>query len=313
MRRLAGIYARGLAMGAADVVPGVSGGTVALITGIYEELIDSLAGIRPRLLGVWREHGFAAFWREGNFSFLSALFAGVFSSLLLLSGIITWLLANHPIPVWSFFCGLILASIWLVLRPVSDWRTPVLLMLISGFVVAAWISLQPGLSSLGSAPWLFFLSGAVAICAMILPGISGSFILLLLGMYAAVLNAVHGGDWVRVGAFLAGTVVGLLAFVQLLRVLLHRWHEPMLALLAGFMAGSLFKLWPWRLEATGPLADARVLPGTYAQLSGQPAMVPAALLGAVLGLLVVWLLSRAADVHNGEESTGGDRGPGAAG
>lgn len=306
MRRLPGIFARGLAMGAADVVPGVSGGTVALITGIYEELIDSLAGIRPRLLGVWRDRGFAAFWREGNFAFLLTLFAGVFSSLVLLAGAITWLLANHPIPVWSFFCGLILASIWLVLRPVSQWRGSVWLMLFGGFTGAAWISMQPGLSSLGAAPWVFFLSGAVAICAMILPGISGSFILLLLGMYAAVLNALHLGDWVRVGAFLAGTVTGLLMFVQVLKVLLHRWHEPMLALLAGFMGGSLFKLWPWRLPVPGALMDDRVMPGTYAQLSGQPAMLTSAVIGACLGVLVVWLLSRAADVHNGKHPTSGN-------
>lgn len=308
MNRLAGVFARGLAMGAADVVPGVSGGTVALITGIYEELIDSLAGIRPRLLGVWRDRGFAAFWREGNFTFLFTLFAGVFSSLVLLAGGITWLLANYPIPVWSFFSGLILASIWLVLRPLSSWGAPLFAMLLAGFVVAAWISLQPGLSSLGSAPWIFFLSGAVAICAMILPGISGSFILLLLGMYAAVLNALHSGDWVRVGAFLAGTVIGLLLFVQLLRVLLHRWHDPMLALLAGFMAGSLFKLWPWRLPQPGSLVDERVLPGTYEKLSGQPALLVGAIAGAVLGLLVVWLLSRAADVHNGKQSESGASG-----
>lgn len=304
MKRLPGIFARGLAMGAADVVPGVSGGTVALITGIYEELIDTLAGIRPRLLGVWRDRGFAAFWRAGNFSFLTALFAGVFSSLILLAGLITWLLAHHPIPVWSFFSGLILASIWLVLQPVSRWRAPVAAMLLSGFAVAAWISFLPGLSSLGSAPWLFFLAGAVAICAMILPGISGSFILVLLGMYAPVLDALHGGDWLRVGGFLAGTVTGLLAFVQVLRWLLHRWHEPMLALLAGFMAGSLFKLWPWRLPHPETLVDRWVTPETYAQLSGQPALLGPAILAVAAGVLVVWLLSRAADMHNGKQSRG---------
>lgn len=298
MKRLAGIYARGLAMGAADVVPGVSGGTVALITGIYEELIDTLAGIRPRLLGIWRREGLAACWRAGNFSFLLALFAGVFTSLLLLAGLLTWLLETYPIPLWSFFCGLIAASIPLVLKPVELTRPAVPVMLLLGTVLACWVSLQPGLSSLGDSPWLFFAVGAVAICAMVLPGISGSFILVLLGMYAAVLGALDAGDWLRVGAFLAGTVCGLLAFVQLLRWLLHRWHDAVLGLMAGFMAGSLVKLWPWHLPGAEGAAT-HVLPGTYERLAGEPALLWPALGAMAAGVLVIWLLSRAEAMHNG--------------
>jgi putative membrane protein len=297
MRHLFGVFLRGLAMGAADVVPGVSGGTVALITGIYEELIDSLAGIRPRLLGVWRREGFVAFWRAGNFTFLLALFAGVFLSLWLLAGAITWLLEQYPVPVWAFFCGLIMASIWLVLRPVAL-SVQTAAAGLTGALIAAVIAIQPGLSSLGDTPWIFFVSGAIAICAMILPGISGSFILLLLGMYAAVLTALDQGDWLRVGAFLLGTVCGLLAFVQLLRYLLHRWHDLMMALLAGFMAGSLIKIWPWRIERDLSLVERNVLPAVYEQATGQAALVGPALLAALTGLLLVWLLSRASNVHN---------------
>jgi len=301
LTRLPGIYARGLAMGAADLVPGVSGGTIAFITGIYEELVETLAGIRPRLLGVWYREGTAAFWRAGNFSFLLALFAGVLTSLVLFAGVLSWLLAYYPVPLWAFFSGLIAASIPLVLRSVG-WRRPVVpVMLIPGAALAAWISLQPGLGELGNAPWIFFASGAVAICAMILPGISGSFILVLLGMYAAVLAALDAGDWVRVGAFLAGTVCGLLAFVQLLRWLLHRWHDAVLALMAGFMAGALVKVWPWQGPSAGASAERPVLPGTYEHFTGETALVVPALASFAAGLLTAWLLSRARAMHNGPQ------------
>jgi len=304
LTRLPGIYARGMAMGAADLVPGVSGGTIAFITGIYEELVETLAGIRPSLLGIWWREGTAAFWRAGNFGFLLALFAGLVTSVVLFAGLLSWLLQHYPIPLWAFFSGLIAASIPLVLRPVG-WRRPVVpLMLIPGVALAAWISLQPGLGELGNAPWIFFASGALAICAMILPGISGSFILVLLGMYAAVLAALEAGDWLRVGAFVTGIICGLLAFVQLLRWLLHRWHDAVLALMAGFMGGALVKVWPWQWAAPETAAERPVLPATYAQLTGEPALLVPALAALPLGVMAAWLLSRAETVHNNRGAKG---------
>lgn len=300
VKRLVGIYLRGMAMGAADVVPGVSGGTLALITGIYRELIDSLAGISPRLLMVWRDQGFAAFWRAGNFAFLTVLLAGILSSIVLLANLLVWLIDHYPVPVWAFFSGLIAASIWLVLKPLERLNAVTWSMLVLGVLLAGWITTRPGLEAFGHTPLVFFLSGAVAICAMILPGISGSFILLLLGMYLPVLEAVRDTQLALLGAFVAGCALGLLSFVHLLRWLLARFYAPVMALLAGFMAGSLAKLWPWRvpLEA-GALRERNLLPATYAAETGQPAHLAAAALALLAGALVVWLLSRQGPVHNG--------------
>ena len=296
--RLPGIYARGLAMGAADVVPGVSGGTLALITGIYEELIDTLGGIGPHLIGTWRRDGFASMWRQANLTFLLVLLAGIFSSIAVLASVITRLLESHPVPMWAFFCGLIGASVWLVLARLRTISWPMILNLLAGFALAWWIGLQPGLQSVANGPLVFFASGALAICAMILPGISGSFILLLLGMYQAVLSAVHDRELALLLAFVAGCAVGLLLFVRVLKFMLHRFHDPVMGLLAGFMAGSLNKLWPWRVPVEGSLLEQNLLPSVYTETSGLPAMQGPAALALVFGALLVWLLYRAGSVHN---------------
>ncbi len=294
-----GIFFRGMAMGAADVVPGVSGGTLALITGIYEELIDTLGGMTPRLLGVWRREGFAAFWRQGNFTFLVTLLAGIFTSIALLARLITWLLATHPIPVWAFFSGLILASIFMVVAPLQQ-RGPVQgLAWLVGTVIAVMIALAPGLQGGGSA-LVFFLSGMVAICAMILPGISGSFILLLLGMYQPVLEAVKSADLPLLLAFLCGCALGLLSFVHILKWTLHRFHDTVMALLAGFMAGSLVKLWPWRVADASGLEDQWFTPTGYAVATGDSAQTLFAASTALIAVALVWLLHRMAPGHNGK-------------
>ncbi|PKM21319.1 MAG: DUF368 domain-containing protein [Gammaproteobacteria bacterium HGW-Gammaproteobacteria-14] len=291
MKRLPGIYLRGLAMGIADVVPGVSGGTLALITGIYQELISSLAELHPRLLRVWRDQGFVAFWRVGNFSFLSTLFAGVLTSIVLFARLMGWLLAHYPVPVWAFFCGLIAASVVPVWRSLSRHGRPEYGAFLAGILVAGSLAIMPGLSAVSHSPLSFLLSGALAICAMILPGISGSFILLLLGMYVPVLDAIRGGDWLLLAAFGCGCVVGLLAFVHLLRWLLQRCHDPMMALLAGFMAGSLIKLWPWRSAAADGVREQWLWPSEYAVLHGD-AMLISACVALLAGGLVIVMLSR---------------------
>ncbi|MFP1682881.1 DUF368 domain-containing protein [Alloalcanivorax sp. C16-1] len=293
-----GVFLRGLAMGAADVVPGVSGGTLALITGIYEELIDTLGGIGPGLLGVWRRQGFAAFWRAGNFTFLFTLLAGIVTSIALLARLMTWLLEHHPVPVWAFFCGLILASIFLVLAPLKKRGPPQWLAFVVGTGAAVAISLAPGLTAFGVSPLIFFLGGAVAICAMILPGISGSFILLLLGLYPSVLAAVDAGDGPLLLSFVAGCALGLLAFVRLLKWLLHHYHDTVMALLGGFMAGSLVKLWPWRLPLDQGVAERWLWPADYARATDGASHLGLGLAMMAVGLVLVWLLSFAAPVHN---------------
>lgn len=287
-----GIFFRGMAMGAADVVPGVSGGTLALITGIYEELIDTLGGFTPRLLGVWRREGFVACWQQANLTFLLTLLAGILTSIALLARLITWLLATHPIPVWAFFSGLILASIFLVLKPLRQrgcWQGAAFLV---GTGAAVAIGLAPSLGEISAGALIFFLSGMLAICAMILPGISGSFILLLLGMYQPVLEAVKQGAWPLLFAFMAGCAVGLLSFVHVLKWALHRFHDTVMALLAGFMAGSLLKLWPWRISAEQGLGDRWMTPADYALATGEPGQLVPALLAAAVAVMLVWALYR---------------------
>ncbi|MEQ3777267.1 MAG: DUF368 domain-containing protein [Alcanivorax sp.] len=293
-----GIFFRGMAMGAADVVPGVSGGTLALITGIYEELIDTLGGLTPRLLKVWHQQGFVAFWRQANLTFLVTLLAGIFTSIAVLARLITWLLETHPVPVWAFFSGLILASIFLVLKPLQQRGAVQIAAFVAGTGVAVAIGLAPALSTVGSGATVFFFSGMLAICAMILPGISGSFILLLLGMYQPVLEAVKQGEIPLLLAFMAGCAIGLLSFVHVLKWTLHRYHDTVMALLAGFMAGSLLKLWPWRVSGEQGLADRWLSPAQYASETGDGSQLALALLAGLVAATLVWLLYRLAPVHN---------------
>jgi len=292
LSRWPGLFLRGMSMGAADVVPGVSGGTLALITGIYEELIRSLSGLHPRLFKVWRQQGFPAFWQAGNFSFLFTVFAGIVTSIALFARLIGWLMQHYPVPLWAFFCGLILASVWVVLRPVKRVGPALCLNVLAGAALAAWIGTLPGLSSaVDSGALVFFLSGALAICAMILPGISGSFILLLLGMYQPVLAAVRAAEVDLLLAFVAGCALGLLSFVHLLNAALRRFHDPMMGLLAGFMLGSLNKLWPWRVDMPGGVLQDNVGPDAYLTATGLAPMVPQALLALACGGLAVLLLA----------------------
>ena len=293
-----GIFFRGMAMGAADVVLGVSGGTLALITGIYEELIDTLGGLTPRLLKVWHQQGFVAFWRQANLTFLVTLLAGIFTSIAVLARLITWLLETHPVPVWAFFSGLILASIFLVLKPLQQRGAVQVAAFVAGTGVAVAIGLAPALSAVGSGATVFFFSGMLAICAMILPGISGSFILLLLGMYQPVLEAVKQGEIPLLLAFMAGCAIGLLSFVHVLKWTLHRYHDTVMALLAGFMAGSLLKLWPWRVSGEQGLADRWLSPAQYASETGDGSQLALALLAGLVAATLVWLLYRLAPVHN---------------
>lgn len=239
---------KGVAMGAADVVPGVSGGTIAFITGIYEELISSINNINLGLLTTLRKEGFAAAWKQLNGTFLLVLFAGIIISIASLAKIVTYVLETHPVLIWSFFFGLIVASAWLIGKTIKKWTIPVISMLMIGAVVALWISSIQTTVSPDSALWYIFLSGAIAICAMILPGISGSFILVLMGSYHVVLNAVKERELLLILIFMAGCLVGILSFAKVLKFLFAKYKELTIALLTGFMIGSLYKVWPWKVN-----------------------------------------------------------------
>lgn len=285
-------------MGAADVVPGVSGGTIAFITGIYEELILSINKINLQSLKVLKEKGIKEFWKEINGTFFVFLFAGIFISILSLAKAVLFLLENHPVLIWSFFFGLIIASTILVGKTVTKWNAGTVSSLLIGAIIAFFIS---SIQTVGhvDAKWFLFLSGAIAICAMILPGISGSFILVLLGSYHTVLSALKDKDLTVIALFGSGCVVGLLSFARLLKFLFSRFKEITVSLLTGFMLGSLYKVWPWKMNVgTEPLvihSDGRedwmttnVLPSNF---EGESQLVMAIVL-AIAGLALVLILEK---------------------
>lgn len=239
------IALKGMAMGAADVVPGVSGGTIAFISGIYEELIESINTINFSLFKTLKKEGLAAFWKQLNGNFLVALFSGIFISVISLAKGISWLLQNQPILLWSFFFGLVVASILFIGKSIEKWNLAAILMLLLGAVAAYYITTLPPSENTDSLPYLFF-SGALAICAMILPGISGAFILVLLGSYKVILDAVHERDVKIVATVGFGAIFGLLSFARLLKWMFKNYKDLTLAILTGFILGSLNKIWPWK-------------------------------------------------------------------
>ncbi|MFW1676680.1 DUF368 domain-containing protein [Pontibacter sp. JAM-7] len=292
---------KGVLMGAADAVPGVSGGTIAFISGIYDELIDSLKQVNPAALSVLFKQGPVAFWRYINGAFLLTLFSGIVVSLFSVSHLVVYWLEHAPQLLWSFFFGLVLASTWLIGRDISRWNSHSSGVFIIGTLLAYVITtLTPAV--LVATPLTLFLSGMLAICAMILPGISGSFILLLLGMYAPVISAIQALDLAVLGIFAGGCVLGLLSFSHLLSWLLHHHRVSTMALLAGFLLGSLNKLWPWKyttaytIDRHGeqlPLVQKNMWPEAFQATTGQPAYalicLGLMLLGAVLVMLLMWL------------------------
>lgn len=234
-----------MAMGAADVVPGVSGGTIAFISGIYEELITSINSIDLSLFGTLRKEGIKAFWNKINGNFLLALFVGIFISVFSLARFLSWLLENQPVLLWSFFFGLVLASVFFVGKEIKKWNVGTVVIFLTGATVAYIITELPPNENVESLPYLF-LSGALAVCAMILPGISGAFILVLLGSYKTILDAVHERDIKIVLTVGIGAIFGLLSFARLLKWMFSHYKNLTLALLTGFILGSLNKIWPWK-------------------------------------------------------------------
>ena len=282
---------KGLAMGAADVVPGVSGGTIAFISGIYEELLGSISNVNMNLFKTLKSQGVKAAWIQLNGSFLLALFTGIFVSIVSLAKIIKYLLENEPILVWSFFFGLVLASVIYIAKQITKWNLFAFVILILGAILAYYITtLNPLISENSSTPFIF-LAGAIAICAMILPGISGSFILVLLGAYKPVLNALNDRDITTISVFLAGAVVGLLSFSRVLKWLFKHYKNQTLAVLTGFIVGSLNKIWPWketltwRINSHGlsvPFQQQSVSPFSFGEDSQLAVAVILALVGFVL-------------------------------
>lgn len=297
------LFFKGMAMGGADVVPGVSGGTIAFITGIYETLLESIASVNAEALQLLIKGRVKDFWQHINGNFLVTLFAGIFVSILTLAQLLGYLLEAYPIQLWSFFFGLIIIAAYLVAKEIGQWSAAVFVAAAVGIAIAYYITLATPAETPTSL-WFVFLSGAVAICAMILPGISGSFILLILGKYEFILEAVNERNLAVIAVFGLGCVVGILTFARIISWLLDRYHDVAVALLAGFMIGSLGKIWPWkeavltRLDSNGeevPFVTRNVLPAHFEQLTGQEALLGQAILFMLIGFLLVLGIERFAN------------------
>lgn len=284
---------RGMGMGAADVVPGVSGGTIAFITGIYEELINSIKGINLEAIKLFFTGRWKSFWKQINGNFLLAVFAGIFISVLSLARVLEYLLEHQPVLIWSFFFGLVLASSYVVSRKISRWGYPKIVALVGGIGIAFYItSVTPTTTT--DASWFVIFSGGLASCAMILPGISGSFILLLLGKYSFALHAVNERIILDLLLLGIGAVTGLIMFANLLSWLLKKYHDITIAVLVGFMIGSLNKIWPWKetlktIVVEGeikPLVEKNILPS-----AGSPGdQLWIALLMAAAGIALILII-----------------------
>lgn len=289
---------KGMGMGAADVVPGVSGGTIAFITGIYEELINSIKSININAIKLFFTGKFAEFWKAINGTFLLSVFIGIGISVVSLAKGLEFLLNHYPILVWSFFFGLIIASAIYVARSIKKWDLGTVVAGILGIAIAYMITvISP--AEANTSYWFIFVSGAIAICAMILPGISGSFILVLLGMYKFILEAVGDVNLAVIGTFMVGAAIGIISFSNVLSWLLKKYHNLTVAVLAGFMVGSLNKVWPWKevtktiIDRHGelkPIAERNILPATYEQITGNEALLLGAVLLVIVGFILIFVV-----------------------
>jgi putative membrane protein len=297
-------FLKGMAMGIAEVIPGVSGGTIAFITGIFERLLTAIKTIlSTKPLHLWRSGGFPAVWQGIDGNFMALLLGGMATGIVTGIFTITYLIEHYPPIIWAFFFGLIIASVVYVVRQVRGWKLAELLSLLAGALLAYWITVASPMQGSESLVVVFF-SGMIAICALMLPGISGSFVLLLLGMYTfvigslkAVLSSLDPGSLQVVVVFALGCLGGMAFFSRILTWTLQHFHNATMAMMAGFMIGSLNKLWPWRnvlsyrTNSKGeqvPFQEANVLPEAY---SGEP-YVFAALTAIAAGLVLVVLLER---------------------
>lgn len=289
-------------MGVADVIPGVSGGTIAFITGIYDELISSIRSVNFELLGKLFKGSFADFWKSLNGGFLISVLAGIATSLFSLASLMSWLLSVYPVQVWSFFFGLILVSAPMIFREITTWRLSTYFSLISGIVLAYVITIMTPAETPVNLPFIF-ICGALAICAMILPGISGAFILLLIGKYQFMIDSLRALNFPVILVFVAGCAIGLISFSHVLNWLLQKYRPVTLAMLAGFMLGSLNKVWPWkevtewRFDHEGKQVaafDRSILPGNYEQITGTSPQLFQAAFFCFSGIILVLAIERIA-------------------
>lgn len=310
------LYLKGMAMGAADVVPGVSGGTIAFITGIYEELLETIKGFSLSVLKTLKDEGIKATWQKTNATFLVVLLAGIFTSVISLAKGITYLLDTYPVLLWAFFFGLIVASSVIIGRYIKTWGVKEISALLAGTAIAFYITVAAP-SQIPDGLIFIFLAGCIAICAMILPGISGSFILLLMGAYGTVLGSISGlvdalkavdtemiiKFGTNIVVFILGCVVGIISFSNFLSWMFKKAYSMTMALLTGFMIGSLNKVWPWkettefRINSHGeevPFLQSNVSPMHFEELYGVSSQLWLAIALCVAGFALVFIMEKMA-------------------
>jgi len=293
---------KGLGMGTANVIPGVSGGTIALITGIFEKLIYSIKSFDTRAAKLLLGREFKAFAEHTNLYFLIAVFVGVAIAILALARILDPLFDDYPVYVWSFFFGLILASVYFVGKTIGRWTAAVIVSFVIGGACALVVSLVSDVAGENDAPWYVFICGIVAMCSMIFPGLSGSYILLLMGNYElVVIDAVNDLNMGILIPMVLGAVFGILAFARLLSWVFKRYRDQTIALLTGFIFGSLSILWPWKNEVTESLGDGtekvagyeRCLPDSFdGEVAGAIGLM-------ILGIIVIWAFEKMAQTKSG--------------
>jgi len=285
------LFFKGMLMGVAEIIPGVSGGTLAFITGIYKELIDSIKSVNLDSLKLLFKFQFKNFWYQINGNFLSTLLMGMIVSILILSRFIAFLLDSHHFKIWGFFFGLILCSAFIIFKSINK-LTPISYLLLSlGLVLSGYISLVAP-SSTPNTNIFIFLSGAIAISAMILPGISGSFILVFLSKYEFILNSLNSFETNVLSIFLAGCITGLVTFSRLLSYLFKNYYDNVVSMLVGFLFGSLIKIWPFYEiielnQDNEPLYTNPVLPNTYQTLETFYFIT-----FAIVGILSIWFIEK---------------------
>ncbi|WP_136467233.1 DUF368 domain-containing protein [Flagellimonas onchidii] len=291
------ITLKGIAMGAADAVPGVSGGTIALVSGIYEELVGTISNINIDLFKLLLKGKIKEFWQNANGNFVLALGIGILVSYVSFMKLAKYLLEHHPILIWSFFLGLIIASIWYMAKQIQKWTPTLVLFLIIGIGIGYFLTTLPTAEANDNLAYFFFCA-AIAICAMILPGISGTFILILLGAYSTLSTAVAEFDIKKLLVFVSGAVIGLLSFSKVLKWLLNKYHFQTFAVLTGLIIGSINQVWPWKKvlqtktfgEKTVVIDDVNVWPSAF---EGDNQLILAIIL-ALIGFSLIFILERIA-------------------
>ena len=285
------LYLKGVFMGIAEIIPGVSGGTIAFITGIYEELIDSIKSVDGKSIKLLFRLKFSLFWKQINGAFLLTLLLGMLTSILALSRVIVFLIDQHSFKIWGFFFGLIIASAIVIFYQIETVNSKVVVSTVIGLVISSYIALEAP-SSTPNSNLFIFISGAIAISAMILPGISGSFILVFLSKYEFILNALNNFDVAVISIFIGGCIVGLATFSRVFSYLFKKYNDVVISVLIGFLLGSLFKIWPFYKVLEYNISNEPIYTNPVLPSSSQESELVYFIVFSIIGFISMWLLEK---------------------